>query len=350
VWEPPDAVPSVLQSNGWTRVPVASVEDLSDAVLGAGLEVTQMSRAPVTGSLAFAAFDGGITCTSGYIGGRVGLTGPLSQDMVTLGAGIALGPGTRHWLNEVTTGAVGVFLPGDEHDSLYTPGSLYAVVTLPGERLEEIAAQHDLILDAKTLGGTGVDANKKLAAPDLSRLQAQFERTHALRADALDASLVGRQLLDTMIQHFARAPHFQTGGTDPCGLARIVARARTFIHANLDQPLSIEKIAGAAATSQRTLHRAFQVVLDETPYSYVQKLRLHRIRHELISETEVACTITSVAHRWGIAELGRFAAWYRELFGELPSQTVARHNQSVATPYQRNALSRDDHHGLAVSA
>ena len=69
---------SELQSPDWTRIPIASVEDLSDAVLGAGLEVTQMSRAPVTGSLAFAALDDGLTCSSGYIGGRVALTGPLS--------------------------------------------------------------------------------------------------------------------------------------------------------------------------------------------------------------------------------------------------------------------------------
>jgi hypothetical protein len=124
------------QTNGWTRIPISGVEDLSDAVLGAGLEVTQMSRAPVTGSLAFATFHG-ITCTSGYIGGRVALIGPLSAKMVTLGVGLVIAPGTRHWLNEVTTGAVGVFLPGDEHDALYPPGSMYAVVTLAAERLEE---------------------------------------------------------------------------------------------------------------------------------------------------------------------------------------------------------------------
>jgi hypothetical protein len=35
------------------------------------------------------------------------------------------------------------------------------------------------------------------------------------------------------------------------------------------------------------------------------------------------------AHRWNIAELGRFAAWYRDLFGELPSQTLMRHQQSA---------------------
>jgi AraC-like DNA-binding protein len=344
------AVSSGLWADGWTRIPVASIEDLSDAVLGAGLEATQMSRAPVTGSLAFATFDRGVTCTSGYIGGRVSLTGPLSENMVTLGVGLVLAPGTRHWLNEVTTGAVGAFLPGDEHDALYPPGSLYAVVTLAVGRLEEIAAQRDLVLDAKTLGGTGIDAKKKFPALDVSRLRMRFEQIHAGHlADAASARMTGRLLLDALILHFARSARFQVGGIDPQGLARIVARARAFIHAHLDQPLSIDKIANAAATSHRTLHRAFQAVLDETPYSYVQKLRLNRIRHELVTDAERACTITSIAHRWNIAELGRFAAWYRDLFGELPSQTLARQHQS-ARHRQRMALPPEADGILAVSA
>jgi AraC-like DNA-binding protein len=329
-------VSSGLQTEGWTRIPIARVEDLTDAVLGAGLEVTQMSRAPVTGSLAFATFDDGITCSSGYIGGRVALTGPLSASMVTLGVGVVMAPGTRHWLNEVESGAVGVFLPGDEHDALYTPGSLYACVTLSAERLEEIAARRDLVLDSKTLGGTGVDANN-FSAASLLRLRMHFERIHGARhAGAPGSRVLGTQLLHALISHFGRAPRFQVGGTAPRGHARIVARARAFIHENLDQPLSIDKIARAAATSHRTLHRAFQSVLDETPYSYVQKLRLHRIRHELISDTEAACTITSAAHRWNIPELGRFAAWYRDLFGELPSQTLARDHRIVMLPPQRD--------------
>jgi AraC-like DNA-binding protein len=344
-------LPGLKTDDGWTRIPIASVEDLSDAVLGAGLEVTQMSRAPVTGSLAFATLDGRATCTSGYIDGRVTLTGPLSANMVTLGVGVVMAPGTRHWLNEVTSGAVGVFLPGDEHDALYTPGSIYVALTLSGERLEESAAARDLVLDSKMLGGTGVHA-KKLVESYVFALERQFRHIHAAREDALHTNprAVTEHLLQRFITHFARAPRFQVGGIDPRGHARVVARARAFIHANLDQPLSIDKIASASATSHRTLHRAFQMVLDETPYSYVQKLRLHRIRHELVSDAEAVCTITNAALRWNIAELGRFAGWYRELFGELPSQTLARHRQTQPWGPHRHTPQREEHRILAASA
>lgn len=320
---------SVLQTGGWTRIPIASVEDLSNGVLGAGFEVTQMSRAPVTGSLAFGTHNG-ITCSTGAIDGRVALAGPLSEGMVSLGVGIVMVPGTRQWLNEVGSGVVGVFLPADEHDALYMPGSLYVVITLPGERLEAIAASHDLVLDRRTLGGTGISA-RKLLEIDLPTLEAQFRSIHAgHRAGGASPAVITARLLDAFIAHFSRPPHMIMGGTDPRGHARIVARARAFIHANLNRPLSIAMIASAAATSLRTLNRAFLAVLGETPYSYVMKLRLHRIRHELVSDAELACTITVAAHRWGIEETGRFAGWYREHFGELPSQTLARQHRAPA--------------------
>jgi AraC-like DNA-binding protein len=175
-----------------------------------------------------------------------------------------------------------------------------------------------------------------MLAANLPDLEAQFRHIHAGHdAGSITPRMIGDRLLHAFVAHLARSPRVPLGVTDPRGHARIVARARAFIHENLDTPLSIDRIAAAAATSQRTLHRAFHVVLDETPYSYCLKLRLHRIRHELVSDAEIACTITSIANHWGLSELGRFAGWYHDLFGELPSQTLARRNQSIAALYQR---------------
>jgi hypothetical protein len=53
-------------------------------------------------------------------------------------------------------------------------------------------------------------------------------------------------------------------------------------------------------------------------------MRLNRIRRDLASEEEARCSITLLANKWGVSELGRFAARYRELFGELPSETRLR--------------------------
>lgn len=307
----------------WDRTPISRIEELSEAVKGAGLDTMQMSCSPLTGSLAFTTQDG-IAYSTGQIGGQVALTGCLSESLVTLGLGLVLPAGSKQWLTDVTTGNVGVFLAGAPHDALYMPGSLFATATLSLDLLEETAADLDLALSEKDLGESGV-VDRPLPDTPLRELQAEFGNLHFSGLSHNDPSfaMAGSNLLQTLIYHLGREPRPYIVKPTHRGYARIVAKARAFIIGNLDRPLSIDAIAAAASTSHRTLHRAFLEVLNETPYSYVQKVRLHRIRHELISDAEKACTIKIAVHRWGITELGRFAGWYNELFGELPSETVS---------------------------
>lgn len=310
----------------WTNIPIVRIEDLHDAVLGAGLEVTQMSTAPLSGVLSFAQVDD-IVYSSGLLNGHVALRGPLSQDLLTVGIGVSMGAGSRHWLEEAPSGSVGVFHGGDDHDAFYTPGSLYAAATLSIERLEQMAADEDIVLNRPLLGGTG--RNARLLAPAVLRtLRHGFEFIHSGRSAGSNRKLhVGDTLLRGVINHIGRQPNSlnQRGGKH--GHARIVKRARDYILANLDAPIFPDDIAMAAFTSRRTLFRAFAEILDDTPQTYIRRLRLHRIRHDLASEEERACTIALIANQWGMSDLGRMAGWYRELFGERPSETVTRLNR-----------------------
>lgn len=313
-----------LPADLWTRVPITDIEVLGDAILDAGLEATQMTRQPVTGSLLFAEHEG-VVFSSGYMEGRAALRGTLSRDQVTIGFGLAIPPGTKHWLREESTGAIGVFLPDADHDALYAPGSLYAAITFDADHVEELAADIGLVLDGAMLGGTGFHRHKLASAP-LQRLERGMRELHAGRMpSAAHGRALAEGLLELAIGHYARKPRTGLGRPDPSGLARLAARARGYIEANLHMPLSVAGIASACSTSRRTLHRAFVSVLGEPPSSYVRRLRLHRIRHELISAAELKCSVAMVAHRWGMDELGRMAGFYREMFGELPSQTRARH-------------------------
>jgi AraC-like DNA-binding protein len=72
------------------------------------------------------------------------------------------------------------------------------------------------------------------------------------------------------------------------------------------------------------LFRAFADILDDTPQTYTRRLRLHRIRHNLANDAEKASTIALIASQWGVTDQGRMASRYRELFGEQPSETLAR--------------------------
>jgi AraC-like DNA-binding protein len=335
------ALPQIAPGPDWSRLPITSVEDVQEAVLGAGLDAVQLSRGPMHGSLAFAT-SGRMAFSTGHLTGRVSLTGALSETMTTLGVGIRIAPGSRHWMNEVETGGVGIFRAGDTHEAIYLPGTIYACVTLPDTQLEEIAADMGLVLDDAQLGGSRI-SRRRLSTARLATLQRAFVEVHTAGAqNHHDAAALGRFMLECLIQHVAREPRPEPGLRDMGVHSRIVARAQNYIRTHLTDSISISAIARASFASQSTLYRAFHEVLDETPQSFIRKLRLNRIRHDLATEEEARCTITILANKWGVGELGRFAGWYRELFGELPSQTraqrVAIHEVLASHKIEKNCI------------
>lgn len=305
---------------------IRQVEDLGNAVLGADLEVVQMAGPRVGGSLAFAA-GGGVIFSSGLISGKVTICGPLSHDAITLGVGLRFGPGSRHWLNEVLDGAVGVLLPGDEHDAYYTGGTLYLAATLTSERLEAILEREEIILDHNALQRSGLHS-APVAAEPLAWLRSRAIRLHQSGPPVgVRQTEIGAAMLRLVIHHYSRVPDRGDGRMNPKGRAQIVHRAREYIRENLAAPITLDILAAAAETSRRTLERAFREVLEDSPYNYVLRLRLHRIRRELVTEAEARCTIAMIASRWGIREPGRLSGWYSELFGETPSDTQAYGNR-----------------------
>jgi AraC-like DNA-binding protein len=57
---------------------------------------------------------------------------------------------------------------------------------------------------------------------------------------------------------------------------------------------------------------------------YLREVRLDRVHLELGRPGSRALLVSEVARRWRFTHLGRFAAYYRERFGEPPHQTIAR--------------------------
>lgn len=74
--------------------------------------------------------------------------------------------------------------------------------------------------------------------------------------------------------------------------------------------------------SVRSLQEGFRRHVGCAPMTYLQQLRLNRVRETLLEGDPARVTVAAVAHRWGFAHLGRFASAYRERFGESPSETL----------------------------
>jgi AraC family ethanolamine operon transcriptional activator len=56
--------------------------------------------------------------------------------------------------------------------------------------------------------------------------------------------------------------------------------------------------------------------------AYFKAGRLNAVRQELKAAAADTATVHEIAQRWGFWHTGEFAAAYRRLFGELPSQTL----------------------------
>lgn len=305
----------------WSRTTVARIEELQDAVHGAGLDAIQYSNGAVNGSLAVTEYAGG-TFTLAEIGSFIGIRGPLHRDRITLGVGLRQPPGSKQWMRDVDTGTVGVFLPGEEHHGLHAAGSRYITVALSRERLEEIAAHLELVLDSAALSSSGLHP-RLLPEVEVSRLARDFGAEGPLGRPNASGTACWSAVVSA-VQHIARPPRGDLLRGPATGYARIVARARDYLMDHLDQSISAEEMARAASTSVRSLHRAFVSVLGESPGSYVRRVRLHRLRHALTAPTPRRRSVSRAAYASGITHLGRMARWYRETFGELPSETLAR--------------------------
>jgi len=105
---------------------------------------------------------------------------------------------------------------------------------------------------------------------------------------------------------------------------RFIRRAEDFIHSHAGEPLTLGAIAAASAVSSRTLMRGFHKYKDCSPTSYLLSVRLERAHRELLAGNLEDVSVTAVATKWGFSNLGRFAALYRQRFGENPAATLRR--------------------------
>jgi AraC-like DNA-binding protein len=83
-------------------------------------------------------------------------------------------------------------------------------------------------------------------------------------------------------------------------------------------------MAQATGVSQKTLEVVFREHLGMTPGKYLTLARLNHAHFQLGEGRAGELSVTQVAADWGFTHIGRFSCAYRQLFDELPSQTLRR--------------------------
>jgi AraC family ethanolamine operon transcriptional activator len=112
--------------------------------------------------------------------------------------------------------------------------------------------------------------------------------------------------------------------------ADAVRWVEAYLRAHIDEPVRLTTLCRLVGLSERGLRNAFYDVHGMSPKRWILAERLRCVHRALSGARERAATVTDIAADYGFFELGRFAAWYREVFGEAPSDTLrAAHRHSA---------------------
>ena len=91
---------------------------------------------------------------------------------------------------------------------------------------------------------------------------------------------------------------------------------------------SLADLCEAVGVSQRWLHKCFADVLGVSPYRYLRLARLSRARDLLLKPDAKPALVKSISLSLGYRLSGRFAAEYRSVYRENPSDTLGRPRQA----------------------
>jgi AraC family transcriptional regulator, ethanolamine operon transcriptional activator len=150
-----------------------------------------------------------------------------------------------------------------------------------------------------------------------------LQRAVELNSRPID-ELALRQLRDDILIEWIEAIPASVDVSDYPNLERrrrLVDRTCEVMMAHAEEPISILEVCRLVGTSKRKLNYCFADVLGTTPIKYLRAIRLNGVRRDL-RDAPPGATVQDIAAHWGFWHLSQFAKDYKNLFGELPSQTL----------------------------
>jgi AraC family ethanolamine operon transcriptional activator len=246
-----------------------------------------------------------------------------------------------------------VFVPGEGSGHVYAHAQLlergHCVTLSEGACLE--AVSHGTFMDValgfdlsacatriESLSGAalGAGSSTTVAAPGETWTRRVLERVEWILAAAANYPhcLANAHRLESLADQLLAAVATMSAGPTDADLGtrstranrRIAVRvARDLIHSKLSEPLRLSELCKHARLKIRSLEYGFKEVTGLTPVAYIRSLRLNAARRALQHEGSAPRrTISEIAMDAGFWHLGQFAADYKLLFGETPSQTRRR--------------------------
>ena len=192
-----------------------------------------------------------------------------------------------------------------------------------------IAVPEDLLRDGADESVAGIVPAVLSESAALRRLgslaRAHLDALEAGAAAVFDRPEVRRAFVSSLLVEVDAVLHRGDRQPDvsPRARSRLVDSAREHLLTRRDVPVTVAELCTALGVSRRTLQYCFQEVLGVSPVQFLRALRLNGVRREL-RRTAPDDRVADVAARWGFWHPSQFAADYRTMFGERPSETARR--------------------------
>jgi AraC-like DNA-binding protein len=155
---------------------------------------------------------------------------------------------------------------------------------------------------------------------------AAIRTTHARSgrvAGAEAAHGLEQQLIHLLVDCLCAKPPSWRGPSMHRG-ADLIARFDELIRSQPESDLSTLQVATALNVSDRFLRKCCARHLGMSPMSYVRLHRMQLVNHALRQGASPTVRVADVAKHFGFHNPSRFADAYRELYGELPDETLQR--------------------------
>jgi AraC family ethanolamine operon transcriptional activator len=229
---------------------------------------------------------------------------------------------------KIPANAVMAFPPGAELDAVSQRGK-FEIFTLSftDELLADVCQSLGFREEKKLLNTKGVIAVKAQVMNELrlflhqisSELRERMVKIKILpRTYELEFNLA-RNLLTALSCSQEKMPRRHLRTRDIA-----LKRVEDYLGAFPNLPHTVRDICRVASVSERTMEYAFRERFGIAPKSYLLALRLNGVRRELKNSATTFSTITDLATKWGFWHMSQFAADYKRLFGELPSETIRK--------------------------
>jgi transcriptional regulator GlxA family with amidase domain len=96
-----------------------------------------------------------------------------------------------------------------------------------------------------------------------------------------------------------------------------LGKALSYLETHFAEPIDIDSLARIAGKSRRSLYRAFEEVVGQSPVAYLQRVRLMKAVEYLEAGDR---NVTEVAFDCGFNDSNYFARCFRKVFGKTPSE------------------------------